>query len=95
MRSNGPRTRGVTTKLRIAGAILAIGGVLAGGVVWSGCGSDDSDTTTETTTSKSAQEQIEGGVQEAEKGLEEGAEQAQKGLEQAKKELQNSKVAYI
>lgn len=84
---------GVTTKLRTAGASLAIGAVLAGGLVWSGCGSSDNSTSTETTqeSTGNAQGQIEEGVKKAEKGVEEGVEKAQQGLEKAKKELQGSK----
>ncbi len=83
---------GVTNKLRVAGASLAIGAVLAGGFVWSGCGSSksSSDTTSQESTGN-VQEQIEEGVKKAEKGVEEGTESAQKGLEKAKKELQGSK----
>lgn len=83
---------GLTTKLRTAAAGLTIGAVLAGGLVWSGCGSsNDNSTTGSTENGGNVKKQIEEGVQKAEKGLEEGSEKAQKGLEKAKKELQGSK----
>ena len=78
-----------TSKLRRAGLALAVAGVLAGGVVVSGCGNNDG--TTGGTVTGNAQEQAEQGVEKAEKGIEEGKEKAEKGIEEAKEEFEDSK----
>lgn len=79
----------VAARLRIAGVVLAALALLAGGIVWSGCGSSSDNTSSDTT--GNVQESLEEGVKKAEKGLEEGSEAAKKGLEKAKEELKGSK----
>ena len=71
------------------GSALAVAGVLAGGVVVTGCGNNDS--TTGGTVTGNAQEQAENGVEKAEQGIEEGKDKAEQGIEEAKEEFENSK----
>ena len=74
-----------TTKPRALWAVLvAVLAIFAGGVVWSGCGSDDS--TSDST--NQAKEEVEEGVKQAEKGIEEGKAQAEKGVEEAKQQAE-------
>ena len=77
-------------RLRALSAMFALVAIVAGGVVWSGCGSN-SDTSSESTAT--AKQEVEEGVKKAEEGVEEGTEQAQKGLEEAKKQAEGSKGA--
>ena len=80
-------TKSGASGLRAIAPALAVAAILAGGVVWSGCGS--SNDTSESSTK--AQKEIEGGVKKAEEGLKEGGEEAKKGLETAKKQIEEGK----
>lgn len=77
-----------TTKPRALGAALAILAIAAGGVVWSGCGSDDNSTSSDLS---NAQTEIEQGAEKAKEGVTEGVEEAKKGLEEAQKEIESGK----
>jgi len=67
-------------KLRTLGSACALFAIAAGGVVWSGCGSED-----ETNTIRDqAEEQVEEGKQKAEDAVEEGVDKAKKGLKEGK-----------
>ena len=68
------------------GAVFAALAIAAGGVVWSGCGGGDSDSST-----NEAKQEIEAGAKKAEEAVEEGAETTKKGLEEAKEQLEKSK----
>jgi hypothetical protein len=75
-----------TTRPRVIRTAVAVLAIVAGGVVWSGCGSDDT-----TDASETAKQQIEEGASTAEEAIEEGTQEAEKGLEEAKKQLEDSK----
>lgn len=75
----------MSRKLRATSSLFAVIAIAAGGVVWSGCGSD-SDTGT---VQDSAETQIEQGTQKAEDAVNEGVETTKKGLEEAKKEVES------
>jgi hypothetical protein len=83
MRDLEPKTTARPRVIRTAVAVLAI---VAGGVVWSGCGSDDS-----TDASETAKQQIEEGASTAEEAIKEGTKEAEKGLEEAKKQIEEGK----
>lgn len=70
-------------KLRIIGSLFAIVAILAGGAVWSGCGSSSSNVESST---NQAKKEIEEGTKKAEEAAKEGAETAKKGLEEAKEQ---------
>jgi uncharacterized protein HemX len=62
-------------------AVLAVLAIGVGGVAWSGCGSDSDST-------KSIEQRIEKGVEEAEKGVKKGLNEAKKGLgDEARKKV--------
>ena len=74
----------MSRKLRALSPLFAVIAIVAGGVVWSGCGSD-SDTGT---VQDNAETQIEEGTKKAEEAVEEGVETTKEGLEEAKKEVE-------
>lgn len=71
------------TKLRAAGPAFAVAAIVAGGVVWSGCGSNS----TSESTAKAKQE-VEAGTKKAEEALKEGTKQAEEGIEEAKEQAE-------
>ncbi|HEV2789772.1 MAG TPA: hypothetical protein VGV69_00555, partial [Solirubrobacterales bacterium] len=74
------------SKLRALGTAFAVLAVVAGGVVWSGCGSSDDNNAD--TVRDQAERQIEEGTKKAEEAVEEGAEKTEKGLEEAKEKIE-------
>ena len=78
--------RSGSSRLRALSAMFALLAIVAGGVVWSGCGSSN-DTSESTATAK---QEVEAGVKKAEEGVTEGTEEAQaeKGIQEAKKQAE-------
>ena len=73
-------------KLRALATAFALLAIVAGGVVWSGCGSSS----TESSINK-AKEEAETSAKKAEEAVGEGAEKSKKRLEEAKEELEKTK----
>ena len=67
----------MSRKLRALSPLFAVLAIAAGGVVWSGCGSDS-----DTTAQDQAETQIEEGTKKAEEAVEEGVETTKEGLEE-------------
>lgn len=84
-------------KLRTIGSLFALLAIVAGGVVWSGCGSSSN---VESSTNQAKKEVEEGtkkaeeaakeGAETAKKGLEKATEQTKKGFEEAKEQIKNA-----
>jgi predicted transcriptional regulator len=85
--SNRPGAIEMTKKLHAISPLLAVIAIGAGGIVWSGCGSSDSDSSS---VREQAAEQVEQGTKKAEEAVEEGTEKAEKGLEEAKQEVEKN-----
>src|SRR6478752_4094209 len=81
--------RSPETRVRALGAVVAVVAIVAGGVVWSGCGSSSSDSSDSTA---KAQKEIEAGAKKAEEGVKQGSKEAEKGFEEAKKGFENGKA---
>src|SRR6478672_1933721 len=67
----------MSKKLRALYPLFAVFAIVAGGIVWSGCGSD-SDTGT---VQKKAEEAVEEGAETTKKGLEDAKKEIEKGLD--------------
>jgi hypothetical protein len=74
-----------SSRLRALSTLFALLAIVAGGAVWSGCGSSDDSSSESTATAK---QEVEEGVKQAEEGVKEGTAEAEKGLEEAKKQAE-------
>src|SRR4051794_7563717 len=74
-----------SARIRSWSTVFAILAIVAGGAVWSGCGSSD-DNSDSTATAK---QEVEAGVKKAEEGVQEGTEEAEKAIQEAKKNVEN------
>jgi hypothetical protein len=75
----------MTMKFRAVGSALAVIAIAAGGVVWSGCGGSDSESST-----NQAKQEVREGAKKAEEAVKEGAEKSKKGLEEAKEQVEKN-----